>query len=221
MAGNYIQIAIDGPAGAGKSTVAKLLADKLGILYLDTGAMYRAFTFFCNSQGIGHDLSDEKVLELFGRFDLVMEPGKVILNGTDITSEIRTKEIDLTVSGFAANALIREKMVELQKAIAGKNSIVMEGRDICDVVLPDAEFKYYLDASVEERAKRRCIQNGLKGIIEDLDAVKEDIIRRDTIDSTREAHPLTVSADAVRLDTTGMTIDEVVDSIINRVRSSR
>lgn len=220
MTERLIQIAIDGPAGAGKSTVAKLLAEKLDILYLDTGAMYRAFTFFCRSQGIGHDLSDEKVLELFGRFGLEMLPGKVVLNGEDITSAIRTKDIDLNVSGFAANALIRKKMVELQQAIAGRNSIVMEGRDICDVVLPDAEFKYYLDASVEERAKRRCLQNEQKGVHEEMEAVMADIIRRDTIDSTREADPLSISADAVVLDTSGMSVDEVIDTIIARVRRS-
>ena len=210
MTERSIQIAIDGPAGAGKSTVAKQLSERLGILYLDTGAMYRAFAFFCLREGLG--------TAPFERFDLVFEGKRIFLNGEEITSAIRTPEIDKAVSPISANALIREKMVEKQKAIASGNDIVMEGRDICDVVLPDARFKFYLDASVEERARRRWQQNTERSIESSLEDIKKDIIRRDEYDSSREATPLSVSRDAVLVDTTGMDLEDVIGLIISKVR---
>ena len=221
MTERSIQIAIDGPAGAGKSTVAKQLSERLGILYLDTGAMYRAFAFFCLREGLGTAPTDRQILDAFERFDLVFEGKRILLNGEEITSAIRTPEIDKAVSPISANALIREKMVEKQKAIASGNDIVMEGRDICDVVLPDARYKFYLDASVDERARRRWLQNTGKGIDSSLEDIRSDIIRRDDYDSSREAAPLTVSRDATVVDTTGMSLEEVIDLIITAVREER
>ncbi len=218
MTERSIQIAIDGPAGAGKSTVAKQLSERLGILYLDTGAMYRAFAFFCLREGLGTAPTDQQILDAFERFDLVFEGKRIFLNGEETTSAIRTPEIDKAVSPISANALIREKMVEKQKAIAAGNDIVMEGRDICDVVLPDARFKFYLDASVEERARRRWQQNAERGIESSLEDIKKDIIRRDEYDSSREATPLSVSRDAVLVDTTGMDLEDVIGLIISKVR---
>lgn len=221
MTERSIQIAIDGPAGAGKSTVAKQLSERLGILYLDTGAMYRAFAFFCLREGLGTAPTDEQILDAFERFDLVFDGKRILLNGEDITAAIRTPEIDRAVSPISANALIREKMVEKQKAIAEGTDIVMEGRDICDVVLPDARYKFYLDASVDERARRRWLQNTGKGIDSSLEDIRSDIIRRDDYDSSREAAPLTVSRDATVVDTTGMSLEEVIDLIITAVREER
>ncbi|MBO4360134.1 MAG: (d)CMP kinase [Eubacteriaceae bacterium] len=217
MTERSIQIAIDGPAGAGKSTVAKQLSERLGILYLDTGAMYRAFAFFCLKNGLGTSPADEQILDAFEHFDLVFEGKTILLNGEDITSVIRTPEIDRAVSPISANPLIREKMVEKQKAVASGRDIVMEGRDICDVVMPDAPYKFYLDASVEERARRRWQQNTDKGIESSLEDIKQDIVRRDEYDSTREATPLAVSRDAVLVDTTGMSLEEVIGLIISKV----
>lgn len=217
MTKDVIQIAIDGPAGAGKSSVAKILSNKLDIVYLNTGAMYRAFAFHAINKKYDSNLSDEDVLELFNDFNLVYEGEKIILNGEDITLLIRTPEIDKNVSGFASNPLIRKKCVELQQKIAEGCSIVMEGRDICNVVLPDAKYKFYLDASVEERAKRRYLQNLGNGIDEDLESIKKDIERRDKIDSERETDPLTIAEDAMVIDSTNLNLDEVADYIIGLV----
>ena len=217
MSERFVQIAIDGPAGAGKSTVARKLSERLGILYLDTGAMYRAFALFCLREGAGTAPGDDEIDRLFSRFGLEFTDGKILLNGEDISSEIRTPEIDRAVSPVSAIAHVRERMVELQKRIASDRGIVMEGRDICAVVLPDARYKFYLDASVEERARRRFEQNAAAGRPGTLEEIKEDIIRRDRADSTREAAPLKVSEDAEVIDTTGLSLEEVVEKIVSAV----
>lgn len=220
MTKEIIQIAIDGPAGAGKSSVAKILSNKLGIVYLNTGAMYRAFAYHAIKNNFDSDLSDEEVCELFENFDLVYEKENIILNGKDISSQIRTPEIDKRVSGFASNPLIRKKCVQLQQKLAQNCSIVMEGRDICKVVLPNANYKFYLDASVDERANRRYSQNLANGINEDLEDIKTDIQRRDKIDSERKADPLCIAEDAIVIDSTNLNQDEVADYIIGLVNGN-
>ncbi|NLW69620.1 MAG: (d)CMP kinase [Eubacteriaceae bacterium] len=213
-----IRIAIDGPAGAGKSSVARAVAERLGILYLDTGAMYRAFAYYVLNRGQLSDINDaDKLSGLFEGFGLSFEEGKIFLNGEDITEQIRTPRIDKEVSVFASNAMIRREMVRLQQRIARNRSIIMEGRDICTVVLKDTAYKFYLDASVEERARRRHEQNLQKGIDSDMEKIKADIIRRDEADQSRKADPLRIDKDAYVVDSTHMTQEEVIETIIAKV----
>ncbi len=211
-----IQIAIDGPAGAGKSTIAKLVAEKLNILYLDTGAMYRAITFYAVQNGV-EGTDNEALAKLFENFDLEFTDEKLFLNGTDITKEIRTPEIDKAISVFAANPFVREKLVKLQREIGSQRSIVMEGRDIGTVVLKDTPYKFYLDANVDVRANRRYEQNMQKGVSFDKEAIKSDIIRRDKVDSGRAADPLTIAEGSTVIDTSYMSSEEVLNTILNKV----
>ncbi len=212
-----IQVAIDGPAGAGKSSVAKEISKKLGILYLDTGAMYRAFAYHVYNSGYDKNASEDTLISLFDTFNLEFRDDKLFLNNEDITSAIRTPEMDIKVSEFASNGSVRRNMVKLQQKIADCVDIVMEGRDICNVVLPNAEYKFYLDANVNERAMRRYKQNLQKGNKADFEKIKKDIIRRDKVDSEREVDPLCVAKDAVMLDSSDMTFDEVVDFILQKI----
>ncbi len=213
---NKIHIAIDGPAGAGKSTVAKIISERLGLIYLDTGAMYRSVAYAAKMNGV--ECSDNDALgKIFENFNLHFEDGgkKVFLNGEDISKEIRTPEIDVLVGGAAVNPFVRKHLVSMQREIAKGVGVVMEGRDIGTVVLKDTPYKFYLDATVEERARRRFVQNNERGIKSDLEAIKADIIRRDHLDSTREADPLTKADDAIYIDSSDMTIDEAAETIIN------
>ncbi len=213
-----IQIAIDGPAGAGKSTVARMLADKLNIIYLDTGAMYRSVAYAAKMAGI--ECSDNDSLsKIFENFSLHFEDGgkSVFLNGENISSEIRTPEIDVLVGGAAVNPFVRKFLVQMQRDIAKDEGVVMEGRDIGTVVLKDTPYKFYLDASVDERARRRYEQNISRGIPSDLEEIKADIIRRDILDSTREADPLTMAEDAVYIDSSDISVDEAAELIISYV----
>ena len=212
-----IQIAIDGPASSGKSTVAKIVAKDFGYTYLDTGAMYRAATYMA----IKHQVDAETVGQLlhlldqhpisFGR----SEAGEqlVFVGDVDITHPIRENEVTNQVSSIAAIPEVREKLVSLQQKIAQQGGIVMDGRDIGTVVLPQAELKIFLVASVEERAERRYKENIAKGIETDLETLKEEIAARDYKDSHRETSPLKQAEDAVYLDTTGLSIQEVVEKI--------
>ena len=211
-----IQIAIDGPAGAGKSTIAKLIAERLNILYLDTGAMYRAFSLYAIRRDVSS--TDEiSIQNLFKDFDLHFEGNKIILNGEDMTKAIRTKQVDDNVALYASNPFVREKMVALQQEIAIKNSVIMEGRDITSVVLPNAEYKFYLDASAEVRAKRRCEQNALRGIDSNFDEVLDSIVKRDELDSSRAVGALQISSDSEYIDTSSMTVDEVIETVCHKV----
>lgn len=213
-------VAIDGPAASGKSTVAKLLASRLGLAYLDTGAMYRAISVEALRRGI--DLADADALTALSHevtISFEHEPGvplptKVLVDGRDVTHEIRTPEVDVAVSPVSAVAGVRAAMVEQQRRMATEApNTVLEGRDIGTVVFPHAEAKVFLTAGVEERARRRTIDMIQRGVEMTQSDVRDKLMSRDSYDSNREASPLTCAEDAVVIDTTGMTIDEVVEAI--------
>ena len=212
-------IAIDGPAGSGKSTVAKILSEKLGIVYVDTGAMYRTAAYYCMTNGI--DTKDgnavaaamEKINMDIKTVDGVQH---MILNGEDVTAFIRTAEVGQGASDVGTFVPVRDKLVEMQQKIAEKISVVMDGRDIGTVVLPNAEVKIYLNADVTERAKRRLKDFELQGRKETLDEVIEQIKQRDHNDMTRDDNPLRKAESAVEIDTTGMTADEAA-ALISKI----
>lgn len=206
-------IAIDGPAGAGKSTVARRVASELGIEYLDTGAMYRAVTFGVLSREI--DPSDaELVIGLCRQLELEISVDRVVVDGVDATSAIRGPEVTSAVSAVAATPEVRQFLVELQRAwIRDRGAGVVEGRDITTVVLPDADLKLFVTASPRVRAERRVAESG-----GDVDAVEATIAERDRRDETRAASPLSISSEAVVIDTSEMSIDDVVADILERVR---
>lgn len=211
-------IAIDGPAGSGKSTVAREVSMRLNIKYLDTGAMYRAVTLKLIRKKA--DLTNLKVLEeILDQTKIQLgEDKQVILDGEDVTAEIRFPHVNEMVSPVSCISLIRRRLVAIQQAIARESrGIIMEGRDIASRVMPDADFKFYLDASVEERARRRSKEQREKGLNLPEDSVAAEILKRDSIDSQRDDSPLTIVADAIVIDTTGMTFDAVVTKIIETV----
>ena len=209
-------IAIDGPAGAGKSTVAKIVAEKLGYTYIDTGAMYRGVAWKTLQQS--QEARDEDILRAVQDIDVRLsctESGtRVTVDGADVTREIRTPEVTHIVSRVAALGPVREKMVELQRAMAADGAVVMDGRDIGTNVLPNADVKIFLTASVEERARRRYDEMVAKGYAVNFDALKDEIASRDKQDSERAISPLRQAEDAVLLDSTALTIDEVVARIL-------
>jgi cytidylate kinase len=211
-------VAIDGPAGAGKSTVAKMVAKKLGYIYIDTGAMYRAVTLMALRRGL--DLKDQICLsQLAENISIVLSPDgksglKVLLNGEDVSEDIRSQNVTSNVSLVAMVPGVRRRLVVLQRAMAEKGGVVMEGRDIGTVVLPDAPVKIFLTASYQERARRRREELAAKGNFIDQEQMEKEILTRDQIDSTREIDPLTAAADARIIDSTSFSVDEVVDMIM-------
>ena len=213
-------VAIDGPAGAGKSTVAQLAAKELGYTYIDTGAMYRAVAWKVLQQG--GEVTDEKILAVIPDIDvdLSYENGKttVRVDGQDVTGEIRTPEVSHIVSQVAALGPVREKMVDLQRKMAERGGVLMDGRDIATNVLPGADVKIYLTASIAERANRRYKELREKGLAVNLADIERDIAARDKADMEREISPLVQAEDATLLNTTGMTIPEVVARIIGMCR---
>ncbi|HHW70154.1 MAG TPA: (d)CMP kinase [Clostridiales bacterium] len=217
-----IKIAIDGPAGAGKSTIAKQIADKLDIIYLDTGAMYRAIALKCLQNNI--DLEDtEAILRLLNNTQIDVEfqnnIQSVILDGIDISDEIRTTEVSNIASYIAKIPDVRKKLASMQRKIGRDKSIIMDGRDIGTYVLPNADIKIFLTASLEERAKRRWLEYRSKGECKDLDFVKREIEQRDRSDSTRKFAPLKKADDAIVIDTTDKSIEQVVDTIMQIINS--
>lgn len=207
-------IALDGPSGAGKSTLADRLAAHYGMVHLDTGAMYRAVSWYLNQQNIPADREDavKKALE---SVSLDMEPdGAVIINGTDVTKTIRQPEVSLMASTYASIPAVRTKMVELQQKIAAKKGYILDGRDICEVVLPDAEVKMYLDASPEARARRRTLQDQEAGKDVNYEQVLKEIEKRDYQDSHREVSPLKVSKDATVVDSSDLTLEQTEQKMI-------
>lgn len=209
-------IAIDGPAGAGKSTVARRVAQILKIQYLDTGAMYRAFTYFVLQHDI--DLNNlEAINKLLDGFEITFRDQRVYIGDTEVAAEIRSDSVTDTVSCIASLRAVRKKMVELQREIGKNRSVVAEGRDIGTVVFPETNHKFYLDASIKERARRRIGDKKNQSKITDINEIQRKIRQRDEYDSTREISPLTKAPDAHYLDTTHMTIDEVCNHIITHV----
>lgn len=219
--GKGISIALDGPAGSGKSTIARAVALKFNYIYIDTGAMYRAITLKAiqNKVSIGNKLELTQLAEnTIIRFRYIETEGlsqlRVILDGVDVSETIRSLEVTNQVSAVSAVAGVREALVKLQRDMAREGGIVMDGRDIGTVVLPDAELKIFLTASTKERSKRRWLELKAKGVEVDPDELEEQIQKRDELDSNREINPLRQADDALLLDTTNMSIAEVTDKIV-------
>ena len=209
-------IAIDGPAGSGKSTVARLVAKKLGFVYVDTGAMYRTVWLYCAENSIDLENMDEvkKALQKVN-IELKYDEGvqHIYLNGEDVSSAIRVQRIAEYASKVAAIGVVREKLVEMQRNIAENGNVVMDGRDIGTNVIPNAKAKIYLDASVDVRTERRCHELEEKGVSFDKNVIREEIIERDNFDKNRKINPLTIAEDATIIDTSYMTIEEVENKI--------
>lgn len=215
-----MQIAIDGPAGAGKSTIAKIIAKELGILYLDTGAMYRAITYGIWKNKI--DFSDQKAIADFTKENTIDFKGTdVYLSGEKVTEEIRLPIVSRHTSDVACIGEVRRLLVGQQQSIAGSHSVIMDGRDIGSVVLPKADYKFYLDASIDERARRRAIEQQARGIDQDFDSIRESIAVRDYNDSHRDEGPLVCTEDAIVVDTTGKSIEEVCQVILDNIRGGK
>ena len=210
------QIAIDGPSGAGKSTIAKRVAAELAIDYIDTGAMYRAVGLKMLRLGIPME-ENETLFEMLGNTDVDFSEGRVYLDGEDVSDLIRTQEVSKAASDCSAFATVRRKLVELQQAMGKRKSVIMDGRDIGTVVLKDAEYKFYLTATAEERAMRRFKELQAKGSTDTYEKVLEDVNKRDYNDMHRDVDPLRQAEDAVLIDSTNMSIEEVVDFIIEAV----
>lgn len=210
------QIAIDGPSGAGKSTIAKRVAVELAIDYIDTGAMYRAVGLKMLRLGIPME-ENETLFEMLRNTDVDFSDGRVYLDGEDVSDVIRTQEVSKAASDCSAFATVRRKLVELQQAMGKRKSVVMDGRDIGTVVLKDAEYKFYLTATAEERAMRRFKELQAKGSTDTYEKVLEDVNKRDYNDTHREVDPLRQAEDAVLIDSTDMSIEEVVDFVIEAV----
>ena len=217
-------IAIDGPAGSGKSTAAKGLAERLGFMYLDSGALYRAFTWKVCSSGV--DFSDKEGLcklldETIIRIECSIDGSEVFVDGVNVTREIRHPSITENIHHVSSLEFVRKKMVELQRDFARGNDIVAEGRDMCSVVFPDADKKIYMDADVKERAKRRHSELRAFNDEGSIDTVIGDIIQRDYRDSTRQFAPLKRESDALYLDTTSLDAEDVVDILIKEIEKEQ
>lgn len=212
----YVQVAIDGPAGAGKSTIAKLVAKGLNYTYIDTGAMYRAVTLKAIENNF--DLEDESKFDFIyhTKFDFI--DNHIYMDGVNISERVRNNDVSNNVSLVSSYLSVRKELVKVQKKMAISDNVVMDGRDIGYVVLPHANFKFFLTATIEERAKRRHIDNKNRGIESDFDLLKTEIARRDYLDTTREHSPLKAADDAIIIDTSDLTVQEVIASITLRIR---
>lgn len=210
-------IAIDGPAGAGKSTISKLIAKNLGINYIDTGAMYRAITYKCIKEDI--DVNDiQRVVDLCSRTDVDFVDNNIYLDGQRLDEEIRTLQVSSRVSDVAKIPQVREFLLEKQREIGKRSDVILDGRDVGTHIFPDAKYKFFLNASAQERGRRRYQELIDKGQSVALEEIIEDIKKRDYIDSTRKVAPLVKADDAIEVDTTSMTIDQVVTYISDIVR---
>lgn len=219
----YVSVAVDGPAGSGKSTITKMVAKSLGFNYVDTGAMYRALTYNFLSNGLD-ELEEEKIKELLSKTDFKVEyvdgVQYVYVNNVEVSDKIRTAEVSKFTSLFAKSPAVRDFLIDTQRNLANTNNIIMDGRDIASVVLPNADVKIFLTASVEERARRRVLDFERQGIENvDFEKVKEDIKARDWQDENRDIAPLIKVESATLIDTTSLTIDEVVEKMTELVKS--
>ena len=209
-------IAVDGPAGAGKSTIAKLIAEKLNINYIDTGAMYRAITYKCLQNNI--DINNEKeVINIAKNCEIDFKDNNIYLNGEILTDEIRTMEVSNNLSNVAKIKEVRYLIVDVQRNIGKVSSVILDGRDIGSYVFPNADYKFFLIATPEERGNRRYKELVNKGYDVNLEEIIKDIIKRDEIDSNREFAPLVKAEDAIEIDTTGKSINEVVQSVLSKI----
>ena len=219
----YVSVAVDGPAGSGKSTITKMVAKSLGFNYVDTGAMYRALTYNFLSNGLD-ELEEEEIKELLSKTDFKVEyvdgVQYVYVNNEEVSDKIRTAEVSKFTSLFAKSPAVRDFLIDTQRNLANTNNIIMDGRDIASVVLPNADVKIFLTASVEERARRRVLDFERQGIANvDFEKVKEDIKARDWQDENRDIAPLIKVESATLIDTTSLTIDEVVEKMTELVKS--
>lgn len=210
-------IALDGPAGSGKGTVTSIIAEKLGLTNIDTGAMYRCVALKCIEENI--DLEDkEKIIEISKRVKIEFNKDKnVFLDGVDVSKRIRDKDVSGIVSPISSIVEVREELVNQMRKLAEGNNVIMEGRDITTVVFPNADYKFYIDASIEERAQRRYKQNIESGIEMSYEEVKDSIMKRDYNDMHKEVGSLMRTDDQIYIDTTNMTIDEVVEEILKNI----
>ncbi|WP_297439529.1 (d)CMP kinase [uncultured Clostridium sp.] len=213
---NKLSVAIDGPAGAGKSTIAKIVADKLDLMYINTGAMYRAVTVKALEKNIAFTEID-KLMEMISTMDIYFENDDLFLNGENINDQITHPNISKRVSEYASVREIRVKLVEQMRKMSEKYNVIMDGRDIGTVVLKDAPYKFFLTASATERADRRFKELTGKGLEVNYDEILEDIIKRDEYDTNREVDPLRKADDALEVDTTGLNIQEVVSEILKNI----
>ncbi len=211
------RIAIDGPSGAGKSTIAKLVAKKLGIDYIDTGAMYRAVGYKMNREGVPFEECDE-LKDMLDATDIDFVSGDIILDGQIVNTLIRTSEVSQMASKCSALPMVREKLVEIQRNMGSRKSVIMDGRDIGTNVLKDAEYKFFLTASAEERAERRHKELIEKGEEITFEEVLRDIQARDHNDMTRALNPLRKADDALEVDSTGMDIEQVTEAILKEIK---
>lgn len=213
---NYC-VAVDGPAGAGKSTISKLVAKKLGIEYIDTGAMYRAMTLKLINKSFDID-KIEDAREIIDNTEIDFIDDSIYLDGKNVDKQIRVPEINNNVSKVASNGYVREKLVDLQRKMTGEKSLVMDGRDIATNVLPNADYKFYLTASVSQRADRRYKEMKEKGFDVNIEDIKAEIMQRDKADMERELNPLIKDKHAIEIDSSFMTIEEVVKEIIKYIK---
>jgi cytidylate kinase len=212
-------IAIDGPSGAGKSTIAKLIAKELGFDYLDTGALYRAVAFALRNNSIEPEDSDHRLRDALLRTNITYTSGKVFLHGRDVSEDIRSKEIDHYSSVFSAKKIVRDFLFDIQRNAASTSDIVVEGRDTTTVLFPNAWKKIYLDASLEERAKRRYLQFKEKGMYISIEEAKEDVMRRDKRDANRDIAPLKRADGALAIDSSNLSVEQVKEKILEFIRA--
>jgi cytidylate kinase len=212
-------IAIDGPSGAGKSTIAKLIAKELGFDYLDTGALYRAVALALRNNSIEPEDSDHRLRDVLLRTNITYTSGKVFLHGRDVSEDIRSKEIDHYSSVFSAKKIVRDFLFDIQRNAASTSDIVVEGRDTTTVLFPNAWKKIYLDASLEERAKRRYLQFKEKGMYVSIEEAKEDVMRRDKRDANRDIAPLKRADGALAIDSSNLPVEQVKEKILELIRA--
>ncbi len=211
-------IAIDGPSGSGKTTIAKLVAQELGYRYLDTGALYRAVAFFLRRHSVQPEDGDERIRDVLSRAVVQFRNGRVILNEADVTDNIRSKDIDHYSSVFSARSVVRDFLLQSQRNAVLHDDLVIEGRDTTTIVFPDAQKKIFLDASVNERAKRRYLQYKEKGIEITLEEALNTILERDKRDASRDIAPLVRAPDAFLVDSSNLSIESVKDMILDFIR---